>query len=92
MAGLVEMRLDATSANYPNVESLYPIRYRFRTWSMPDAGQLVGFETYEKSRKIRHRLYLRDASELGVQRPMSMPESGVTRSPDWILEKYPPPP
>jgi len=67
-AGLVETRLDATSAAYPSVESLYPIRYRFRTWSMPDAGQLVGFETYEKSRKIRHRLYLRDASELGVQR------------------------
>ncbi|MEZ5587143.1 MAG: DUF3108 domain-containing protein [Sedimenticolaceae bacterium] len=67
-AGLVETRLDATSAAYPSVESLYPIRYRFRTWSMADAGQLVGFETYEKSRKIRHRLYLRDASELGVQR------------------------
>ncbi|HOP15245.1 MAG: DUF3108 domain-containing protein [Gammaproteobacteria bacterium] len=67
-AGLVETRLDVTSAAYPNVESLYPIRYRFRTWSTQDAGQLVGFETYEKSRKLRHRLYLRDGSDLGVQR------------------------
>jgi hypothetical protein len=66
-AGLRETRLEATSAAYPIVEALYPIRYRFRTWSTPGQGALVGFETFEKTTKLRHRLYLGDASSLGVE-------------------------
>lgn len=66
-AELGETRLEASSAAYPLVESLYPIRYRFRTWVDPD-GDLVAFETYEKTSKLRHRLYLRDESRLGVKR------------------------
>ena len=64
--GLREVSLEASSAAFPAIESVYPIRYRFRTWLSADKGRLVGFETYEKTRKERHRLYLRDGSELGV--------------------------
>lgn len=65
--GLRETRLEATSAAYATVESLYPIRYRYRTWSTAEGGELIGFETYEKTSKLRHRLYLGDASDLGVR-------------------------
>jgi len=65
---LRESRLEASSAAYPVVESVFPIRYRFRTWSSGDHGQPVAFESYEKTRKERHRLYLRDASKSGVRR------------------------
>jgi len=64
---LGETQLEATSAAYPLVESLYPLRYRFRTWTEPD-GELVAFETYEKTTELRHRLYLRDDSKSGVKR------------------------
>lgn len=65
--GLRETRLEATSAAYSTVESVYPIRYRVRTWTSTDQGELVAFETYENARKLKHRLYLRDDSELGVR-------------------------
>lgn len=68
---LRETRLEATSAAYTAVESLYPIRYRYRTWSTAEGGELIGFETYEKTSKLRHRLYLGDASDLGV-RPLDL--------------------
>lgn len=58
--GLRETRLEATSRHYPLVESLYPIRYRFRSWSTAGGQDLVGFETFEQTRERRHRLYLRD--------------------------------
>lgn len=64
---LAETRLEATSAAYPVVESLYPLRYCFRTWTDPD-GELVAFETYEKTTELLHRLYLRDDSKPGVKR------------------------
>jgi hypothetical protein len=67
-AGLTEISLRASSAAYPLVESLFPMRYRFRTWTGPDPGQLVGFETCEKTRRLKHRLYLRDPSASGVRR------------------------
>jgi hypothetical protein len=67
-AGLTEISLRASSAAYPLVESLFPMRYRFRTWAGPDPGQLVGFETCEKTRRLKHRLYLRDSSVTGVRR------------------------
>jgi len=67
--GILETRIEASSAAYPLVESLFPIRYRFRNWTTPQAGAaLIGFETYERTRKLRHRLYLRDGSKLGVRR------------------------
>lgn len=67
-AGLREVGLEASSAAYPLVESLYPIRYRFRSWAdLPD-GHLVGFESYERTTRQRHRLYLRDDSRRGVRR------------------------
>lgn len=66
--GLESMRLDASSAAYPVVESLYPIRYRFRTWVDEASGGMAGFESYEKTRKLRHRAYLRDGSAAGVRR------------------------
>ena len=36
---LGETQLEATSAAYPLVESLYPLRYRFRTWTAPAADR-----------------------------------------------------
>ncbi len=65
---LRETRLEATSAGYPGVEVLYPFRYRFRSWATAADARLLGFEAYEKTRKQRHRLYLRDDSALGVSR------------------------
>jgi hypothetical protein len=54
--------LSASSAAYPLVESVFPIRYRFRSWTGPEPADLLGFEIYESTRKVRHRLYLRDDS------------------------------
>ena len=39
----------ASSAAYERVESLYPIRYRFRSWADAETGQLIGLEAYEKT-------------------------------------------
>jgi hypothetical protein len=75
--GLGEARLEASSAAYPVVEALYPLRYRFRTW-LADGGELVAFETYEKTARLRHRLYLRDDSRLGVKRlDLTKPGAGA---------------
>jgi hypothetical protein len=72
---LAETRLEATSAAYPVIESLYPLRYRFCTWTDPDS-ELVAFETYEKTTKLRHRLYLRDDSRVGIKR-LDLTREGV---------------
>ena len=64
---VAETRLEASSASYPMVESLYPMRYRLRSWAAGDGG-LLAFETYEKTDRLRHRLYLRDQSRRGVKR------------------------
>ena len=66
--GLTRTRIEASSGAYPLIESLFPIRYRLRSWNRADNGALVGFETYESMRKKRHRLYLRDDSLSGVRR------------------------
>ncbi len=73
--GVQTARLDVTSAGYPDVESLYPIRYRFRSWTNTADGDLVGFETYQKTSKLRHRLYVRDGGARDVKRldPASAP-------------------
>jgi hypothetical protein len=65
---LRETRLEATSAGYPGVEAIYPFRYRFRSWATAADARLLAFEGCEKTRKQRHRLYLRDDSVLGVSR------------------------
>lgn len=67
-ADLRRARIEASSLAYPLVETLFPIRYRFRNWTIGDQGQLLGFESYESTRKVRHRLYLRDESSPGVRR------------------------
>jgi len=67
-AGLNRTRIEVNSHAYPLIESLFPIRYRWRSWSRADNGGLVGFETYESMGKKRHRLYLRDDSHSGVRR------------------------
>ena len=58
----------ASSAAYAGVESLYPFRYRFRSWADAESGQLIGLEAYEKTRRVKHRLYLRDDSPTGMRR------------------------
>ncbi len=63
-----EAQLNVTSGAYPFVESVYPIRYRFRSWTEPKAKGLLGFESYEHTRDRRHRLYLRGPSHSGVRR------------------------
>lgn len=63
-----ETRLEVSSQAYSLVESLYPIRFLFRSWAETDSGYLVGFESFERARGQKHRLYLRDASDDGVQR------------------------
>lgn len=74
-----ELSLEASSEAYPAVESVYPIRYRFRTWLSGDGARLVGFETYEKTQGLRHRLYLRDGSARGVKR-LDMPDRAARRA------------
>jgi len=66
--GIRQIGLTASSEAYPLVESIFPIRYRLRSWIGPDQGRLLGFETYESTRKVRHRLYLRDESGSGMTR------------------------
>ena len=66
--GIRQVGLTASSLAYPLVVSVFPIRYRFRSWTGPDRGQLQGFETYERTRKLRHRLYLPDKSGSGMRR------------------------
>lgn len=66
-ADVVETRLEASSEAYPVVESLYPIRYRFRSWGHREGAGLVGFESFEQTNRERHRLYLRDGSRRGVK-------------------------
>lgn len=53
-----ETLLAASSENYELVESLYPMRYRFRSWSTGEGG-LLGFESYQRTRRLRHRLFVR---------------------------------
>lgn len=67
-ARLSEMRLDVSSVDYPLVESLYPIRYLFRSWTDPANGQTLGFAISEPARDGRHRLFLRDDSTSGTRR------------------------
>ena len=67
--GLLETRLEVSSEAYPTIERLFPIRYRFRNWAAArDFAHLRGFETYQRTRRHRHRLYLPDDSEIGVRR------------------------
>lgn len=65
---VVTTRLEASSAAYPTVESLYPFRYRFRTWSDAETRQLLGLETLQKTKKKRHRVYLRKRSGSKMRR------------------------
>ena len=37
-SGYLESELRVTSEQYSPVEAFYPIRYRFRTWYLPDAS------------------------------------------------------
>jgi hypothetical protein len=62
-SGSLLSQLQATSERYPLVESLYPVRYRFRSWSEPKQGHLVALEAYEKTSRERHRLYRRKAAD-----------------------------
>jgi hypothetical protein len=66
--GLSEARLEISSYAYPQVESLYPIRYRFRSWAESDTGELFAFSVYEQTRDGRHQLFLRDESTSGTRR------------------------
>lgn len=66
--GIRQIGLTASSLAYPLVESVFPIRYRFRSWTGPEQGQLQGFETYERTRKLRHRLYLPDKAGSRMRR------------------------
>lgn len=59
--GLRQARVEASSLAYPLIETLFPIRYRFRSWTLGDQGHLLGLESYERIREVRHRLYLRDS-------------------------------
>lgn len=64
--GLFRTELSGTSSAYSLVESLYPIRLQFRSWG--DAGgDLVAFESFEQTDKVRHKLYLRDDTPIGVR-------------------------
>ncbi len=60
--------MTASSVAYDQVESLYPIRYRFRSWADGESGQLIGLEAYEKTHREKHRMYLRDDSAAGMRR------------------------
>lgn len=66
-ANLMQLTLAASSERYPIVESLYPVRYRVTSW-LDDAAGMVAFETYERTRDIKHRLYARNASGQGMTR------------------------
>ncbi len=65
---LVQTGLSASSAAYPMVERLFPIRYRFRSWRYREGDAPVAFETFQQTSRQRHRLYLQDDSEAGMRR------------------------
>lgn len=64
----LETTMVASSAAYAQVESVYPIRYRFRSWTDAATGHVVGLEAYEKTHREKHRLYLRDVSTSDMRR------------------------
>lgn len=45
----LETLIEASSANYPTVEALYPIRYRFRTWYKSDGSAGIAGEYHEQN-------------------------------------------
>lgn len=60
---LLATRLEASSEAYPVVESLYPLRYRMTSWLAAAEGRLVALEKFEKTRRTKHRLYVRDPDD-----------------------------
>jgi hypothetical protein len=72
-AGLVETRLEASSGRYPNVETLHPFRYRFRSWSAPDIGPgAVAFERYQKTKDEKHVVYLNASAATAPARRLAL--------------------
>jgi hypothetical protein len=73
-AGYLESELRVTSEEYGPVEAFYPIRYRFRTWYLPDASTGVASEYFERNNHAdaKHRLvYLDDPREDFVTRDLA---------------------
>lgn len=68
-AATIVTRVSASSERYRWVEALYPVRYRFRSWSERVNGHVVAFESYKKTSRERHRIYRR----------ADQPSSGVVR-------------
>lgn len=48
----------ASSAAYPVVETVFPFRYRLRSWYRPGSVAGLAHESCQQTRKLRHRLYL----------------------------------
>jgi len=62
-ADYLETELSVTSAPYDFVESLYPIRYRFRSWYWRDRSASLASEYYEKTKSEKHNLIYLDDPE-----------------------------
>ncbi len=80
--GLMLIEMSLSSENHTFSETLYPMRYRFRSWCADDVSGCLAFERYEKARKTRHHLYLLDT---GLDRPrkvdlLEQPEKTFMRS------------
>jgi len=49
-----------SSEKYPNVESIYPFRYRLNSLSSSGCGHSLAYESYRKTNKIKHQLVEQD--------------------------------
>lgn len=58
-----------TSKDYDILESVYPFRYRLRSWYRGDALTTLAFETFDQKRhKTKHRLYTFQRTARGATR------------------------
>lgn len=55
-----ESELWLSSERYPLIETLYPVRYRFRSRFAADGARSLGFERVQKAREHKHRLVVLD--------------------------------
>ena len=85
-----ETEMQVSSEAYGAVEAFYPIRYRFRSWYLPDRSASLAFEYWQRKRsgKLKHRLtYLDDPQEPFITRDLQA--EGELDLPSLLAGDYP---
>ncbi|MCB1723583.1 MAG: DUF3108 domain-containing protein [Gammaproteobacteria bacterium] len=85
------IQLDATSEKHAVMESLYPVRYRIAAWVGAADGGIVALDSYEKTNKTKHRLYIRDDSASGMFRLDRLAGEGETEARRLLDGAFDPP-